>query len=53
MYSVLIGGTDMTIKVVCEKYDITADTLNIKTCSNGGYQTAEDFDFCPKCGERL
>ncbi len=28
-------------------------SANIKTCSNCGYQTAEDFDFCPKCGERF
>ena len=24
-----------------------------KTCHNCGYSTDEDFDFCPKCGERL
>ena len=24
-----------------------------KKCSRGGYETEEDFDFCPKCGNRL
>ncbi len=28
-------------------------TQDVKTCSHCGYQTTEDFDFCPKCGERL
>ena len=25
----------------------------VKTCPNCGYSTAEDFDFCPKCGRRF
>ena len=25
----------------------------IKRCSNCGYTTTEDFEFCPKCGRRL
>ena len=24
-----------------------------KRCSSCGYQTAEDFEFCPKCGNRF
>lgn len=24
-----------------------------KRCRNCGYETAEDFDFCPKCGMRF
>lgn len=24
-----------------------------KCCSNCGYETDEDFEFCPKCGTRL
>lgn len=24
-----------------------------KKCSNCGYETNEDFDFCPKCGTRF
>lgn len=24
-----------------------------KRCRNCGYETAEDFDFCPKCGVRF
>ena len=26
---------------------------SMKRCSHCGYETAEDFDFCPKCGNRL
>lgn len=25
----------------------------VKRCPRCGYQTGEDFEFCPKCGERL
>ena len=25
----------------------------VKCCSNCGYETAEDFEFCPKCGMRF
>ncbi|MDD6038203.1 MAG: zinc-ribbon domain-containing protein, partial [bacterium] len=24
-----------------------------KSCKNCGYETSEDFEFCPKCGERF
>lgn len=26
---------------------------SFKRCSNCGYETAEDFEFCPKCGRHL
>lgn len=26
---------------------------NMKVCSNCGYHTSEDFEFCPKCGNRF
>ena len=26
---------------------------NYRTCGRCGYSTREDFDFCPKCGNRL
>lgn len=26
---------------------------NEKRCSGCGYETAEDFEFCPKCGQRF
>lgn len=26
---------------------------SIKKCNNCGYEISEDFDFCPKCGDRL
>ncbi len=25
----------------------------IKTCENCGFETQEDFEFCPKCGKRF
>ena len=25
----------------------------VRHCSNCGYETAEDFEFCPKCGMRF
>lgn len=25
----------------------------VKRCGNCGYETAEDFEFCPKCGMRF
>lgn len=25
----------------------------VKRCSNCGYETSEDFEFCPKCGMRF
>lgn len=26
---------------------------SVRVCRNCGFSTDEDFDFCPKCGERL
>ena len=32
----------------------TEDSYKVrKKCSRCGYETEEDFDFCPKCGNRL
>ncbi len=28
-------------------------TQNYKRCGNCGYETTEDFEFCPKCGHRF
>lgn len=25
----------------------------VKRCENCGYETSEDFEYCPKCGRRL
>lgn len=33
--------------------DIGGSASAWKVCSNCGYRTDEDFDFCPKCGGRL
>ena len=29
------------------------DGYSYKRCNNCGYETAEDFEFCPKCGNRF
>ena len=28
-------------------------SYTVKRCKNCGYATEEEFDFCPKCGERF
>ena len=28
-------------------------TSTVKVCQNCGYMTEEDFEFCPKCGNRF
>lgn len=30
-----------------------SSSLMYKHCSQCGYETAEDFEFCPKCGKRF
>lgn len=32
---------------------INVNNKREKTCSNCGYTTYEDFEYCPKCGEKL
>lgn len=44
-----------------EEYQIKTQDLTkvsqgrgfFKRCNNCGYETAEDFDYCPKCGVRF
>ncbi len=26
---------------------------NLKSCNNCGYQTEQDFEYCPRCGNKL
>ena len=32
---------------------VLSQGYTIKHCKNCGFTTEEDFDFCPKCGERF
>ncbi len=33
--------------------DRAAWQTTVKRCPNCGYETTEDFEFCPKCGQRF
>lgn len=35
------------------KVNITGYTNTYKRCRNCGYETSEDFEFCPKCGTKF
>ena len=35
------------------KVDQGGYSRHCKRCSNCGYETAEDFEYCPKCGTRF
>jgi hypothetical protein len=44
-----------TLSVIKES-DLTlirGNQSHVKKCMNCGYETAEDFEFCPKCGNRF
>ena len=34
-----------------QDYGSNGAYMNLKHCDNCGYENAEDFDFCPKCGK--
>lgn len=36
-----------------DNWDVHADRNPVKTCSNCGYSTNEDFEYCPKCGRKF
>ena len=45
-------GEDVTIR----QEDLTRvmdQRYSVKKCKNCGYSTDEDFEFCPKCGNRF
>ncbi len=46
--NVQIGPADLQIA-----YSGGGPARMVKRCSACGYQTEEDFDFCPKCGKPL
>ena len=41
--------------VIIEDSDLTIIKANnfIKRCYNCGFETAEEFEYCPKCGNKL
>lgn len=47
--SIDIGEQDLTLVQSGQR----TNQWNRKRCSNCGYETSEDFDYCPKCGHRL
>lgn len=36
-----------------ERIDGTGRQVKIRRCSNCGYTTEEEFEFCPKCGKHF
>lgn len=46
-----IRPEDLTL--VSEGHELPAWDVPVKRCSVCGYETKENFDFCPKCGNRL
>ena len=34
-------------------HDAPAWDVPLKRCSNCGYETKENFEYCPKCGKRF
>lgn len=42
---------DSDINLIDYGYGAYGD--DIKTCNSCGYETSEDFLYCPKCGEKL
>lgn len=54
----LARGEDVTIMpqdlvFVADGHQMPAWQTPVKRCSRCGYETQENFDFCPKCGQRF
>ena len=54
----IAAGEDVPIReedltLVSEGHDAPAWDVPVKRCSNCGYETKENFDYCPKCGKRF
>ena len=54
----LAKGEDLTIMpqdltLVADGHEMPAWQVPVKRCENCGYETRENFDFCPKCGQRF
>lgn len=44
---------DMLTVVSSGKGGSGYDVSSAKRCANCGYETTEDFEYCPKCGQRF
>ena len=54
----IAAGEDVSIReedltLVSEGHDAPAWDVPLKRCSNCGYETKENFEYCPKCGKRF
>ena len=48
----IAGGEDVRIRPE-DLQQVSQGRGFFKHCNNCGYETAEDFDYCPKCGTRF
>ena len=48
----IAGGEDVRIRPE-DLHQINHGRRFFKRCGSCGYETTEDFDFCPKCGTRF
>ena len=48
----IASGEDVQIKLQ-DLTKVNSGRGFFKHCNNCGYETTEDFDFCPKCGTRF
>ncbi len=48
----IAAGEELQIKPQ-DLTKVSQDRGFFKHCNNCGYETSEDFDFCPKCGTRF
>ena len=47
----IANGED--VRITDEDLTVVRQYNRQKSCRNCGYRTLEDFEFCPKCGERF
>ena len=60
MYTQIDQETTMTLSIDGKEIPVTWEdsggrgfVTGYKRCRQCGYETTEDFDFCPKCGTRF
>ena len=41
------------LNLISDGHQAPAWQVEVKRCANCGYETKENFDFCPKCGNRV
>ena len=54
----IAAGEDISIReedltLVSEGHNAPAWDVPVKRCANCGYETKENFEYCPKCGKRF